>query len=92
MAIPEMPKDGILKANDGMPQKQFYMHHSFPSNGFGPVMEKIGPHLDFQMSLEESGIMFGAGPFWDETEEKWGGEGMVIIGANSIEVVRNIAE
>ena len=58
----------------------------------GSSSRKCGPPLDFQMSLEESGIMCGAGPFWDETEEKWGGEGMVIIGANSIEVVRNIAE
>ena len=28
--------------------------------------------------------MFGAGPFWEDNEIDWNGEGMVIIRANSI--------
>ena len=29
--------------------------------------------------------MFGAGPFWEDNEIDWNGEGMVIIRANSID-------
>ena len=69
MAGPEISKDDILQASDGMLQKQLYMYHTFPTDGLGPVMDNIGPHLEFQISLEKRGIMFGAGPFWDETEK-----------------------
>ena len=44
-----------------------------PSNGLGPVMENIEEHLKFQVSLEERGIMFGAGPFWEDNEIDWSG-------------------
>ena len=68
------------------------MYHTFPTDGLGPVMDNIGPHLEFQISLEERGIMFGAGPFWDDTEENWEGEGMVIIRAGSLAEAREIAD
>ena len=48
-------------------------------------------HLKFQVSLEEKGIMFGAGPFWEDNEIDWGGEGMVIIRANSLSEAKEIA-
>ena len=54
-------------------------------------MENIEPHLKFQIELEEKGIMFGAGPFWDDAEEKWEGEGMVIIRAGSLAEAKEIA-
>ena len=92
MSEPEIRKEDILAACDGMLQKQLYVVHTFPTNGMGPVMENIEPHLAFQVSLEEKGIMFGAGPFWDDAEEKWEGEGMVIIRADSLADARKIAE
>ena len=91
MAGPEVSKIDILHASDGMLQKQMYMIHTFPTDGLGLVMDNIGPHLEFQMSLEERGIMFGAGPFWDDTEENWEGEGMVIIRAGSLRETKEIA-
>ena len=92
MAGPEISKDDILQASDGMLQKQLYMYHTFPTDGLGPVMDNIGPQLEFQISLEERGIMFGAGPFWDETEKIWEGEGMVIIRAGSLAEAKEIAD
>ena len=91
MSGPEIKKQDILDAFKGMLQKQMYVVHTFPTNGMGPVMENIEPHLKFQIELEEKGIMFGAGPFWDDAEEKWEGEGMVIIRAGSLSEAKEIA-
>ena len=91
MSGPEIKKQDILAASKGMLQKQMYVVHTFPTDGMGPVMENIEPHLKFQIELEEKGIMFGAGPFWDDAEEKWEGEGMVIIRAGSLSEAKVIA-
>ncbi|MBF0277005.1 MAG: hypothetical protein HQM13_04415 [SAR324 cluster bacterium] len=58
----------------------------------GPVTENLQDHLIFQMELEAKGIMFAAGPFADDNEECWEGEGMVIIRASSLEEAREIAD
>ncbi len=91
MSGPEISKQDILNACEGMLQKQLYVVHTFPTDGLGPVMQNIEPHLKFQIELEEKGIMFGAGPFWDDAEEKWEGEGMVIIRASSLAEAKDIA-
>lgn len=92
MAGPEISKQDILDACEGMLKKQLYVVHTSPRNGMGPVMENIEAHLKYQVGLEERGIMFGAGPFWDDSEEKWEGEGMVIIRAGSLAEAREIAD
>lgn len=92
MAGPEISKQDILDACEGMLKKQLYVVHTFPKNGMGPVMENIEPHLEYQVGLEAKGIMFGAGPFWDDSEERWEGEGMVIIRAGSLAEAREIAD
>ncbi len=91
MSGPEISKQDVLDACEGMLQKQLYVVHTFPTDGLGPVMENIEAHLKYQVELEEKGIMFGAGPFWDDAEEKWEGEGMVIIRAGSLAEAREIA-
>jgi len=75
MSGPEIKKQDILDACKGMLQKQMYVVQTFPTNGMGPVMENIETHLKFQIALEEKGIMFGAGPFRDDAEEKMGRRG-----------------
>ena len=91
MAGPQITKEDIMKACEGMLQKQLYVVHTFPTDGLGPVMANIEPHLKFQIELEEKGIMFGAGPFWDDDEKLWEGEGMVIIRAESLAEAKEIA-
>lgn len=49
--------EDILEASKGMLQKQLYVVFTSPTNGLGPVMENIGPHLKYQVELEEKGIM-----------------------------------
>jgi hypothetical protein len=92
MAEPVIKAADILQASKGMLQKQLYVVFTRPTNGLGPVMANIAPHLDFQVDLERRGIMFGAGPFWADDEQTWEGEGMVIIRAGSLAEARAIAE
>ncbi|MEM9196543.1 MAG: YciI family protein [Pseudomonadota bacterium] len=91
MSEPQITKDDILKASAGMLQKQLYAVFTTPTNGLGPVMANIEAHLEFQVGLEQRGIMLGAGPFWNEDEQSWGGEGMVIIRADSLAHAKEIA-
>lgn len=92
MSGPNITKDDILEASKGMLQLQLYVVFTKPTNGMGPVMENIEEHLKFQVSLEQRGIMVGAGPHWADDEHSWHGEGMVIIRAESLAHAREIAE
>ena len=91
MTGPKITKDDILEASKGMLQMQLFVVFTTPTNGMGPVMENIEEHLQFQVDLEQRGIMFGAGPFWADDEHTWNGEGMVIIRADSLEYAKEIA-
>lgn len=82
----------VLEASKGMLQKQLYVVFTRPTKGMEPVLQNLDEHLRFQVELERRGIMFGAGPFWDDDEKTWGGEGMVIIRAESLAAARAIAE
>lgn len=91
MSEPKITKHDVLKASEGMLQKQLYAVFTTPTNGMGPVMANIEEHLKFQVELERKGIMFGAGPFWADNEVDWNGEGMVVIRAGSLAEAREIA-
>ena len=91
MNKPRITKKDVLNASSEMLNKDLYVIITKPTNGMGPVMENLDEHLKFQVSLEKKGIMFGAGPFWEENEIDWNGEGMVIIRANSINHAKEIA-
>jgi uncharacterized protein YciI len=88
----KVPAANILEASRGMAQKQLYVVFTSPTRGLDPVLQNIEEHLKFQVDLERRGIMFGAGPFWDDDEKNWSGEGMVIIRAESLAAARAIAE
>lgn len=92
MSEPHITKDDILAASKGMLQMQLYVVFTTLVNGMGPVMENLEEHLQFQVHLESSGIMVGAGPHWADDEHTWNGEGMVIIRADSLAHAREIAE
>lgn len=92
MTGPRITKHDILEKTQEMLQKQLYVINTRPTNGLGPVMDNIGPHLYFQVRIEQEGIMFAAGPLWADDEETWEGEGMVIIRADSLDHARQIAE
>ncbi|HIM25073.1 MAG TPA: hypothetical protein EYM29_05595 [Rhodospirillales bacterium] len=91
MSEPKITKQDILEKTPGMLQKQLYIVHTKPTNGLGPVMENIGPHLEFQVKIEQDGVMFAAGPIWADDEETWEGEGMVVVRAENLAHAREIA-
>ncbi len=92
MSEPQISVQDILNASAGCLQKQMYVYFTKPVNGLGPVMENLEDHLKFQIELEQKGVMFGAGPFWTDDEQRWEGEGMIIIRAGSLAEARKIAE
>ena len=75
----------------GFLAKQLYVVFTTPTNGIGPVMENLQSHLDYQELLEKRGIMFAAGPHWTEDEQRWEGEGMVVVRASSLAEAKAIA-
>jgi len=83
--------DEVRDACKGMLQLQLYAVFTKPVKGLEPVMEVLEQHLQYQISLEKRGILFGAGPFWTDDEQEWRGEGMVVIRAENLAAARTIA-
>ena len=77
---------------EGPLAKQLYVVFTQPTNGLSPVLENMKAHLAYQVQLEEQGIMFGAGPFADDDEQNWEGQGMVIIRTQSLADAKRIAD
>lgn len=90
MTNPTKPQ--ILEASAGMLHKDLYVIMTSPTDGIGPVMANLEPHLAHQVEMERSGVMFGAGPLWADDEHTWHGEGMFIIRADSLAHAHEIAD
>ena len=91
MSEPKVTKQDVLNASNEMLNKDLYVIFTKPVSGMRAVMENLEEHLKFQVSLEKNEIMFGAGPFWEDNEIDWNGEGMVIIRATSLNHAKEIA-
>jgi uncharacterized protein YciI len=72
--------------------KRLYVVFSEPTNGLGPVLENLDPHVQYQTRLELDGTMFAAGPFASDDEQQWDGDGMFIYRAESMAAAQEIAE
>jgi len=71
--------------------KELWVIFSDPTEKAGDRRAVYPQHLAHQYSLEERGIMFGAGPFLDETGTPKG-PGMIIIRAKDEAEARAIAD
>jgi uncharacterized protein len=87
----KVTREQVLEASKGMLQMQFYMVHSFPTGGMGPVMQNLPAHLEHQCAMERTGVMLAAGPHWNDDETSWDGEGTFVIRAQSLAHAREIA-
>lgn len=76
----------------GLLAKKLYVVLTKPSGDMEAVMENLQEHLKYQLELEANGSMFAAGPFADDEEREWEGEGMVILRAESLAEARSMAE
>ncbi|NNE82344.1 MAG: hypothetical protein HKN28_00075 [Alphaproteobacteria bacterium] len=82
----------ILEASGDALKWQVYVIHTFPTDGLGPVMANIGPHLEYQNRMEAEGVYVAAGPHWADDEETWEGEGMIVVRAKDLADATRIAE
>ncbi len=93
MADPVITWNDIVERCEtmGVLAKKLYVVFTNPAEGLGKVMENLEEHLAYQHEIEQNGIMFAAGPFANDDETLWQGEGMVIIRANSLAEAEQIA-
>lgn len=54
--------------------------------------DTVSAHLDYQIMLEEKGIMFGAGPLAEENQQGHPTSGMIVIRAKSFAEAKAIAD
>jgi uncharacterized protein len=89
---PKVTRADILAACKDMLRWQVYVIHTTPMNGLGPVMENIGPHLEYQVRMEKEGVYIAAGPHWEDDEDTWKGDGMIVLRAKNLDEARRVAE
>jgi uncharacterized protein len=71
-------------------RKQLWVVLSTPLENLGAMAPLINAHLEYVLDLERRGVIFGAGPFLDESR-RLSGEGMFIIRASSRAAASRIA-
>src|SRR5438552_18447339 len=92
--MPEEPKvmrSNILEACKDMLRWQVYVIYTTPTNGLGPVMENIEPHLEYQFRMEKEGVYIAVGPHWEDEEDTWHGEGRIGLRARNLAEARRVA-
>ncbi len=74
-----------------MVTKDLYAVLTTPVVAREKIMEALPDHLEYQVSLEERGIMFAAGPLFDEDDAP-PRAGLIIIRAGSFAEAHEIAQ
>ena len=70
--------------------KQLYVIHTTPVAPREKITELLPQHLEHQVRLEKSGVMFAAGPL--ANEDATPGGGLIVIRADSFAAARAIAD
>ena len=70
--------------------KQLYVIHTIPVAPREKIAELLPQHLEHQVRLEKSGVMFAAGPL--ANEDGTPGGGLIVIRADSFAAARAIAD
>jgi len=86
-----VPAAAVMEASKAMLQKKLFAIFTEATNGMGPVFENMEAHLAYQVGLERDGVLYAAGPLFSDDGERWAGEGMVVIRAESAEAATEIA-
>ncbi|GHH87429.1 hypothetical protein GCM10018793_63170 [Streptomyces sulfonofaciens] len=89
MSWDQLKKDGRAR---GFLVKQLYAVTTVPVNGLGPVLDVLDKHAAYQVHLEETGVMWAAGPLANDAEDAWDGEGFFVYRATSKEEAIRYAE
>ncbi|GAB3561590.1 hypothetical protein GCM10027445_00590 [Amycolatopsis endophytica] len=76
----------------GLHAEQLFLVRSTPVDGFGPVEAALAEHLPYQKRLEDSGVMFAAGPLASADGAEWNGEGVFVYRAADLDEATRMAE
>jgi uncharacterized protein YciI len=76
----------------GLLAKRLYVILTTPTAGLAPLQAHLPAHLAYQKDLEARGVTFAAGPFADDTETAWSGEGMIIVRAENLAAAVAVAQ
>ncbi|MEM9739092.1 MAG: YciI family protein [Pseudomonadota bacterium] len=89
---PSVPDD-IRERASGFLNMELYVYETRLAGAPELMIQQLGPHLDYQVELQEKGIMFGAGPLMEEGDPNGPPiAGMIIVRADSFEEARAIAD
>jgi hypothetical protein len=81
-----------LVSAKGLLAKRLYVILTAPNGTLDALADHLGAHLAYQKDLEARGVTFAAGPFADDAEQQWSGEGMIIVRAASLAEAHAIAD
>lgn len=84
------PADRAQQMAARMLGKQLYVVHTTPVAPREQIAALLPQHLEHQVRLEKSGVMFGAGPLANEDGTPAGG--LIVIRADSFAAARAIAD
>ena len=76
---------------NGLLGKELYVVFTSATDGMEPIRANIKEHLAYQRMLEETGVMFAAGPMAEDNGKTWSGDGMVVVRADSLTQAEAIA-
>ncbi len=83
----------VEKSKDrGLLAKQLYAVMWSPTGGAEAMAKVLPIHLEYQLKLEASGVLFAAGPLADDNEQEMSGDSLVILRAESLAEAKKIAE
>ncbi|MEM6627087.1 MAG: YciI family protein [Pseudomonadota bacterium] len=72
---------------------ELYVYETVVAGSPEQVMANMDGHLDYQVQLEKEGIMFAAGPLWEEGAPAFPPKaGLIIVRASSFEEAKAIAD
>ncbi|MGO2110947.1 MAG: YciI family protein [Pseudoclavibacter sp.] len=93
-SVDGMTWEGLLgRSRDlGLHAEQLFLVRSIPIDGFGPIEAALEEHLPYQKKLQDSGVMFGAGPLSSPDGDEWNGEGVFIYRAETLDEAVQLAE
>ena len=98
MALAQKSGDAAPQMKENMRPKQalgmeLYVYETRLSGDPKEMVTYLPEHLEYQLELERKGIMFGAGPLFEQDKPKGPPvAGMIIIRADSMEEAREIAD
>ncbi|MCO5163680.1 MAG: YciI family protein [Mesorhizobium sp.] len=87
----KLNKAAMLNMSKDMLAKELYLVLWKPIAGIEVILKNVEQHLAYQRQLGTDGVIFAAGPVFDDEDGDWQGAGLNILRAASQEEAAKIA-